>query len=277
MPEHWSIDPDFLGHLFGASEYADQELERSLIESNGPRDKLKVAKFPDQKGDTVSVLLDGHRRYALCQKHNLPFSVEMLEFDSKEDAMSEMDSWQICRRNLTRNQDSLVRANLAASRGGGLRVASQVGSESDVTSRTVYRDLEFAEAVDNLSPRLQERAVKEFTQKDVKDLALLEPETQEAVVQEFDDGEFSSLRAALHGESHAEDAIEPKAKQKNKKKSNAPAPDSVKGMVAAAQKLLGKFADAVHDLNEASPSFPKKKTVELHVDRLSKLLASWNK
>ena len=54
-------------------------------------------------------LLDGHNRYAICTKHNLPFKTQEMEFGSKAEAMAWMAKNQLGRRNLNNFQ----RAELA--------------------------------------------------------------------------------------------------------------------------------------------------------------------
>jgi hypothetical protein len=48
-----------------------------------------------------NVVLDGHNRFELCRKHNLPFEVKELTFPSKAEAKSWMLKNQLARRNLT--------------------------------------------------------------------------------------------------------------------------------------------------------------------------------
>jgi len=47
------------------------------------------------------VIIDGHNRYEICSRHNIPFEVEEIEFDSREEAIAWICANQLGRRNLT--------------------------------------------------------------------------------------------------------------------------------------------------------------------------------
>jgi hypothetical protein len=46
-------------------------------------------------------IIDGHNRYAICKKHDLPFKIITMEFDDRDAAMDWMDTNQLGRRNLS--------------------------------------------------------------------------------------------------------------------------------------------------------------------------------
>lgn len=50
------------------------------------------------------VIVDGHNRYEICTKHNIPFEVQEMEFASKDDVIQWMLQTQIARRNLNKAQ-----------------------------------------------------------------------------------------------------------------------------------------------------------------------------
>ena len=52
------------------------------------------------------VLVDGHNRYSICQKHEIPFAVEEKHFEDRNDAMMWMLRNQLGRRNLNSYQRS---------------------------------------------------------------------------------------------------------------------------------------------------------------------------
>jgi hypothetical protein len=49
-------------------------------------------------------LVDGHNRYGICKKHNIPFNVIDKQFKEIEECLDFVDDNQIGRRNLTNNQ-----------------------------------------------------------------------------------------------------------------------------------------------------------------------------
>ncbi len=55
------------------------------------------------------VLLDGHNRYAICQKHGLPFTTRLLALPDLGAAKRWMLAHQLGRRNLTAEQTSYLR------------------------------------------------------------------------------------------------------------------------------------------------------------------------
>lgn len=68
-----------------------EELEESILE-NGCRDALVLW------GD---ILVDGHNRYEICTKHNIPFETTNMEFENMEEAKRWIYKNQLARRNLT--------------------------------------------------------------------------------------------------------------------------------------------------------------------------------
>lgn len=46
-------------------------------------------------------IIDGHNRYAICKKHDLPFKIITMEFANRDEAMDWMDTNQLGRRNLS--------------------------------------------------------------------------------------------------------------------------------------------------------------------------------
>ena len=113
-------------------------LEASLI-ATGCRDKLIVWK---------GVLLDGHNRFDLCNKHGIKFETRTLDFESDAHAQLWISKNQLHRRNLTDDQRAMVtdaavqiESKLAmierASKGTPAREAKKAGTLSDAPSDKV--------------------------------------------------------------------------------------------------------------------------------------------
>jgi len=79
-------------------------LERSLI-VEGCRDALVI--WAGQ-----NILLDGHNRHELCQKHNIPFQTVGKQFNSREDALVWIIQNQFGRRNINAYQRSVLALKL---------------------------------------------------------------------------------------------------------------------------------------------------------------------
>jgi len=111
-------------------------------------------------------IIDGHNRYAICKKHDLPFKIITMEFDDRDAAMDWMDTNQLGRRNLSpvdfklalgrrynRTKKSFVEAGAkgGASLGQndlGLSTAAKLATQHGVSEATVKRAGKLAEAVE---------------------------------------------------------------------------------------------------------------------------------
>lgn len=178
------IDEEIKQYMWDPDDACQEELERNLRAEGKARDPLVVAKLPD--GDCI--LVDGHRRYAICQKHSLPYETVTVPLQSREDIFSYMDVIQAGRRNLDRHQMSVVRGRVKQLRQGKAEkkkktkaVAEQAKREG-VTPRTLYRNAKHAEAVEKLAPEIQEQAVAKYSQEDTIALANLPKKQQVELV-----------------------------------------------------------------------------------------------
>lgn len=89
---NYKIDPELNNVLPELSDADYKALEQSLLTDGFKGAPIMVW------GD---IIVDGHNRYDICQKHNIPFDVKNLEFESKEEAILWMVRQQIGRRTLT--------------------------------------------------------------------------------------------------------------------------------------------------------------------------------
>jgi len=74
------------------------QLEKNII-ADGCREPLTIW------GD---ILIDGHNRFAICEKHGIPFGTFALSFDNREAAEDWIDRNQLGRRNLAPDQWNLI-------------------------------------------------------------------------------------------------------------------------------------------------------------------------
>lgn len=86
-----TIDPEFRDLIPPLMDEEQKMLEESILRY-GCEQPLVVWN---------SVLVDGHNRYGICQKHEIPFYVEEKNFEDRDDAMMWMLRNQLGRRNLT--------------------------------------------------------------------------------------------------------------------------------------------------------------------------------
>jgi len=85
------IDDEFRDLLPALDEETYKALEENLLQ-NGCRDAIVLWE---------GVLVDGHNRYEICTKHDIPFNTVDKEFASRDDALIWIISTQVSRRNLT--------------------------------------------------------------------------------------------------------------------------------------------------------------------------------
>lgn len=90
------IDPEFEALIPSLSSEELTMLEESIV-ANGCETPLIV---------WDNIIVDGHNRYAICQKHSIPFAVEEKQFNSREAVMLWMLRNQLGRRNLNNYQRS---------------------------------------------------------------------------------------------------------------------------------------------------------------------------
>ena len=81
------------------------------------------------------VLIDGHNRYKICQKHGIKYQVAKIEFESRDHAMAWIDERQLGRRNLDDDKRAMVAQDLVEQRSKiareeRARVAGQTGGRN---------------------------------------------------------------------------------------------------------------------------------------------------
>lgn len=89
-----AVDPEFRDLIPPLNEEELKLLEESLV-ADGCESPLIVWN---------GVIIDGHNRYAICRKHDIPFSIQEKNFSSRDDAMLWMLRNQLGRRNLNSYQ-----------------------------------------------------------------------------------------------------------------------------------------------------------------------------
>ena len=89
-----TVDPEFRDLIPPLNEEELKLLEESLV-ADGCESPLIVWN---------GVIVDGHNRYAICRKHEIPFSIQEKDFSSRDEAMLWMLRNQLGRRNLNNYQ-----------------------------------------------------------------------------------------------------------------------------------------------------------------------------
>lgn len=215
------IDPEFRDLLNKTPKVCDDILDRSLIESNGNRDAIKVWFGHD-------IILDGHRRYAACQRLGLPFKTAYLHFEDRDEVLYWIDTEQGGRRNYGSHDMSLCHARMvqreikleakrkqAASQGNpestqpkrksrGVEAAvKRVAADAGVSERQVQRAREYSAAFQTLPPEIRERIKNKSikcSQKAVIELSKFPLEHIHGIVSAYDTDQYENLGDAISGE-----------------------------------------------------------------------------
>jgi ParB-like chromosome segregation protein Spo0J len=236
------IDLELKSYLPASSEQTDEALEAAMLEAGRAIDPIVVWK---QRG----VIVDGYRRYAICKKHNLPYTVEMIEFDD----FPSVKSWMLRHFLTKRHVNSTDYAELLAEavklktvgRRGLTKARNTVAKEMGVSERTVRRNVEFANALKTLPEGVRNdirTGSLSATQGDVVELADYTPEEQEDIASQVRSGEFQTLGEAIRGEGNT--------KSKDSRPAKADIVSSLEAKKKTAQKALGQLAREVDKLKQ---------------------------
>lgn len=160
------IDSKFKSSIPALSKEERQQLEQNIIDYGGARDPLIV-------WQEKNILVDGHNRYEICTRLNLPYEIKAVSFDSREKVCDWIDANQLGRRNLSPDAFRLLlgrRYNRMKKAQGGtgahrhqqsgkiyhsVKTADTLAAEHGVTEKTVRNAGKFAEEVEQ-TPELQQ-------------------------------------------------------------------------------------------------------------------------
>ena len=154
------VNPELKSLIPPLSEDERSQLEKNLLE-HGCRDPLVVWQ---------GVLLDGHNRFEICERHGIEFSTVEIDLPDRQAAEDWMDANQLGRRNLTPdafkwilgrryNRTKKTKAE-AGAKGGASKdqfdpclsesTAANLAKEHAVSEATVKRAAKFAEEVEKV-------------------------------------------------------------------------------------------------------------------------------
>ena len=127
------IDPEFRDLIPPLNDEELTMLEESIV-ANGCESPLIVWN---------GVIVDGHNRHAICQKHSIPFAITEKSFDNREEAMLWMLRNQLGRRNL----NSFQRGELALKFEPLIRMAAKKrqGQRNDLSDNFVQNSAQSSE------------------------------------------------------------------------------------------------------------------------------------
>lgn len=203
-----TIDQEFKAIIPPLAEEEFKQLEENII-TEGCRDAIVLWN---------NIIVDGHNRYKICQKHNLPYSTIDKNFPNREAVIEWMILNQLGRRNLSaanqsylrglqyqrekkRKEDNLKQNQSEPTRQNvvSMETAERLAQQHKVSSRTIQRDAEFTQAIDQITKNNADAKNKilagkvNISKKDVTQIAKLEPELQDKIISKVVDGEAKSV------------------------------------------------------------------------------------
>lgn len=189
LPQLESLIPPLL-----PDEYAQLEAN---IRKEGCREPLLVWHTTGDKigsgtaEEPVYVLIDGHNRYSICQRHAVDFRITLRDYADLEAVRQFMIDNQLGRRNLTPEQMSYLRGlkylAVRKSTGGDRKSDRKEGPESPesrktkevlaeqfgVSPRTIMNDVQFAKGLDRLEEPLKKEVLSRQVKLSKKDIVAL--------------------------------------------------------------------------------------------------------
>ena len=166
------IDREFQNLIPALSTEEREQLEANIVEHGGARDPLVVWHLDD----AADILLDGHNRYEICERLGLPYEVEHLEFNTRDEAADWIDRNQLGRRNLSRQDYKLLlgrrynRAKKAEHSRPGNDNAAKIPAVKATTQKTAEKiatDHGVSEKTVRNAGKFQEAAAKLGIEKDI--------------------------------------------------------------------------------------------------------------
>ena len=243
------IDPELQKLLPSLSADELTNLETSVL-SEGIRDPLIV-------WQGSGILLDGHNRFALAEQHGLPYRVQEMAFDTRDEARRWMILNQLSRRNLRPDAASYLRGclvrSLDASPGRPQKLSNNLtisgaAEQTGVTRQTLHNDAAFADAVDTLAATVGDEVRELATsgripRKDTKLLAqtlATDPDAVKASVEKVLSGEQPDVKQTM------------RAARRTRRKEQAEAIIADAAPGALYDTRLGDFRTALADIPDDS-------------------------
>ena len=267
------IDEEFKGLLPALDKDTFALLEENILQ-NGCRDSLVLW------GD---ILIDGHNRYEICQKHNIPFNTIDKQFDSREEALIWIVSTQISRRNLSPMQLSHYRGiHYRADRQiqgtyerSGHQVknyhndsfqkstARRLAEQYKVSPITIMRDAKVASAIDAIgeaSPEARRRILSGESPLDKKALQGLAAKPKE---------EIAKIAEMIEGGSYAKQGLKPERPENGREPGSASY--AVQQLAEEAKRLSDSFQAELRKLIDKDDEKAAKAALRLFIKQLEDL------
>jgi len=266
-----TISKQFQDLIYPLTQEELTVLEQSILK-HGVRDPLVVW------SNGRDYLIDGHHRWGIIKKHKIKkYNITKLKFNNKHEAQNFMIDNQLARRNCTPEGISYLRGlrykneKLSPYRPkkgekiSPLKTSERLAQQYKITSRTIYNDEKFAEAINTISkifptPKKQKDIKHKIltrqinlSKKDIVELAELSGKYIKQVI----DGKKELWQVKLE--------IEQKRKKRKKKVVRIILPKDIKMYLGDCIKVMKKmkantFSSSVLDPPYGSPLGKNKKS-----------------
>jgi len=253
------VDPEFESFLVDCHEEDDAALEASLVECGGARDPIVV-----WKGH--GVIVDGHRRYKICQRLGLPYRVEEIHFDDRTAVLKWMANWQFMRRNMTPAQRAVLVHRIVNQRtiespsAPVTAVVREVAEQTQRSERQVYRDAAAGKVLDTAPEEIREVAL-EMPLSEVSQIWAIPESAKVEIVSIHDKGERKKrIKSEI-------------AKTKSKGKPTGPCSRTLQDATELLALLQKKCSDISRQVDDAHGF----KTLRFHFKGIDDMLDTWRR
>ena len=225
------IDPEFQNQIPPLTDDEYKQLEENILKEGKLLSPLIVWN---------NILVDGHNRYAILQKHpEIYFSTMPLRFENREEAVAWICRNQLGRRNLSPEQKryllgkqyeaekkaaKIFRGNqytLAKKSGGthddnhhsGKKTCDRIAEENGVSRASVLRASHYTRGIDiadNLSPGIKQKVFSgevKFTNEEMSKLVLSSPDKRQDVFAEIMHPEITKAMETANADPKADEPV----------------------------------------------------------------------
>ena len=225
------IDPEFQSQIPPLTDDEYKQLEENILKEGKLLSPLIVWN---------NILVDGHNRYAILQKHpEIYFSTMPLRFENREEAVAWICRNQLGRRNLSPEQKryllgkqyeaekkaaKIFRGNqytLAKKSGGahddnhhsGKKTCDRIAEENGVSRASVLRASHYTRGIDiadNLSPGIKQKVFSgevKFTNEEMSKLVLSSPDKRKDVFAEIMHPEITKAMETANADPKADEPV----------------------------------------------------------------------
>ena len=292
------IDEEFKSLLPKLDKETLKLLEENILE-NGCRDSLVLWN---------GILIDGHNRYAICTKHDIPFNTISKEFSSREDALIWIINTQVSRRNLSPTQLSYFRGlhyradRKIVTNADGKNRRTEVDGQNvhqpknqttagflselyKVNEKTIRRDSRGADAIDaigKVSPEAKRMIIEnevKITKKELVEMSTLSKEEIAEIAARIEDGTYGKKRLDTQ-EDKGSSAPHTPLESKNHGASQAPAHpidsalDGVRLLAAVISGISDSFTENLPKIRKVADRNKLKRELKSFIDMLTEI-HSW--